>query len=199
MKQTDTHSTDPAARVTELMVAITALQQHDRAFLAEQLTLERGGATAKEASTRETPATRAQHWLNGHATARPAEDKDARLGQIVIDRAGVALAVTNLQSQLFDAQAEVYRAWMTAHEKDWAAIQRRRAKALLDLREANRAASRFRTAAQTVSPGAVSLPADRISGLFGDPVVSGGDGQYTFLQAVIKAGFIDASEVGPWQ
>ena len=175
MKTAATHD-DPATRAHELQTAIKALEQHDKAFLHEQLLLEAGGATPQEESTRPTPATRAQHWLNGRANQRPAENKDVRLGQIVVDRAGLALAVTNLQTQLFDAMAEVFRAWTQAHEKDWAAIQKKRARALLMLREANREANRFRNVAQTMSPGAVSLPADRISGLFGDPVV--GDSQY---------------------
>jgi hypothetical protein len=195
--KTDPHSTDPAARVTELTVAIKALQQHDAAFLREQILLEQGGARPVAPALQETAGTARQRWLNGHASGVVAENKDVRLHQIRIDRAGIEGAIGDLQTQLFDAKATAFHAWMRQNEKRWNAAQRKRCQALLDLRAANRECAKFREEATAVSPGALSLPCDRISGLFGLPIVE--DPQYRFLKACVEAGIISAQEMGVWQ
>ena len=122
---------------------------------------------------------------------------DERLWEVLVDRQGIELAIGELEQQLFSAKGDAFRAWMGENTERWSIIQRRRVNALLALREANRQAAAFRLEAASLCPGLVSLPGDRISGLFSaSPVV--GDGEYTFLQTCVREGFIGADEIGPW-
>lgn len=193
--KTDTQ-TDHAVHVAQLIAAIKAQETHDRNDLHEQLLLEGAGILPEEPSGKPTPQSVKQAMLNGHAKPL-AENKSQRLHEIRINREGRKLALEELSRQLFDTKATAFYAWMRVNEKRWFAAQRKRCQALLDLRAANRACSEFRLEATAISPGAVSLTADRISGIFGLPVVD--DPQYRFLQACVAAGIITAQEMGIWQ
>jgi hypothetical protein len=190
------HSTDPSVHVNELTAAIRAQEQHDANDLREQLLLEGAGILPEEPSGKPTPQSVKQALLNGHA--KPiSENKSQRLHEIRINREGRKLALEELSRQLFEAKAVAFYAWLRQNEKRWTIAQRKRCQALLDLRAANRECAKFREEATAVSPGAVSLPCDRISGIFGLPVVE--DPQYRFLKACVEAGIISAQEMGIWQ
>jgi hypothetical protein len=197
MKHTATTPQPAAERINELQVAIASLRQHGREALDETIALENAGAVPKEKSARVTPQDRADVRLNGHAGPPRSANQDEHLWEVLVDRQGIELAITELERQLFDAQADAFREWMGEGMKHWAVIQKKRARALLELRDANRAAAAFRIQAQMRCPGSISLPADRISGQFSQSPVVGG-AEYTFLQSCVREGFISADEIGPW-
>ena len=183
----------PAERATEILITLRANDQHDAQLLAEQLVLEAEGVHAEAVPPPETAVqSSARRWLNGFASA-PEELAGPRLYQIQVDRAGIKAAEAELQRQLFAAQAESYRDWLVACSPRWNTITKRRCRALLDLRRANRDAEQFRTEAAAVAPGGVSLPCDRVSGIFGAPIV--GDQIYSFLETCVKVGILDRKDV----
>ena len=188
-----TRAPTPAERARELLVTIQANAAHDALLREEQLQLEADGVRAEADPIAATQIEEAKSkWLNALAPQHiPALGN--RLHQIQIDRAGIAAAELDLQRQLFAATADGYREWLTASAPRWVAISVRRCRALLDLRRANSEAEAFRAEAAAHSPGAVSLPHDRTSGVFGSPIV--GDQIYGFLEACVKSGILDRKDI----
>jgi hypothetical protein len=182
----------PSDLLAELLVARDALRAHDNEFRDEQITLEESGGLDIGVADLDTPETRKIKWLNGHATA-PAVSPNSRLHEIRLDRAGIALAIGDLERQIFHAMADAWHEWYSENQKHWIVIQKRRSRALLELRAANSAAAKFRNEAAGKSPGPVSLPGDRISGVFGPPI--SGDAIYRFLEEAVQAGIIDRKDL----
>jgi hypothetical protein len=189
-------ATDPKSRpsdlLAELQVAKEALRKHDSEFRDEQIDLEKSGALDVAVAETDTPQTRKQHWLNGYAANAPVSS-NSRLHDIRLDRAGIALAIDDLERQIFHAMADHWHEWYSENQKHWLVIQKRRARALLELRASNAAAAKFRNEAAGKSPGPVSLPGDRISGVFGPPI--SGDAIYRFLEEAVQAGIIDRKDL----
>jgi hypothetical protein len=184
---------DPASRIRELQATLAANSQQDQDLLAEQLALEAAGVHAEATPPPEAAvAAAAQRFLNGHA--QPGVDLPGpRLYDIKINRAGLRLAAEELDRRLFAATADAYRDWSRENMSRWHAITRRRAEAILALRAANREAAAFRTEAAAVGPGVVSLPCDRVGGIFaGEPV---GDAVQGFLEGAARAGIISEKDL----
>jgi hypothetical protein len=192
MKRTITIA-DPASRIRTLQAKISANEKQDKKLLAEQLLLESVGAHAEATPPPEAAvAASAKKWLTGFS--EPGVDLPGpRLYEIQIDRAGLALAADEFNRRMFAAKADDYRDWTATNSPRWNEITRRRAEALLALRAANKDAAAFRAEAAAVSPGVVSLPCDRVGGVFtGEPV---GDVVQGFLEACVRAGIISMKDI----
>jgi hypothetical protein len=179
---------DPASRIRELQSTLAANSQQDQALLQEQLALESIGVHAEATPPPEAAvAAAAQRFLNGHAE-RSVDLPGPRLYDIKINRAGLRLAAEELDRRLFAAIADNYRDWTITNMPRWREITRHRAEALLALRAANQEAAAFRAEAAAVAPGVVSLPDDRVGGIFSaDPA---GDAVQGFLENAARSGII---------
>jgi hypothetical protein len=179
---------DPTQLARELLATIRANDAADALLLAEQIELEAAGVQAEEDTP---PAAQvdaaARTWMNG-AAPPPVAPMGNRLYQILVSRAGIHIADDELQRQLFQAGAAVFRDWSAKNTPRWHKIQQRRAKALLDLRSANREAAEYRCEAAAICPGNPSLECDRISGVFAWPPIT--DSTTGFLESCMRAGII---------
>ncbi len=179
---------------TEAVEAKIALLRSKAAELhREHLELDAAGAHPTPPATEESPQQVAKRWLNGFGGGPLPASKDARLYEVIRDRNGLALALEDLDRQLFAARADASREYMAENMHHWHAIQLRRVRALLELNRANRAAAEFRRAAVAIGPGTASLPADRVGGLFSEPIVDGPI--YRYLAECVRAGIVTAEEI----
>ena len=103
------------------------------------------------------------------------------------------MALDDLDRQLFAASADAAREYMAENMHHWHAIQLRRVRALLELnaRTAPLPSSVARLVA--IGPGTASLPADRVGGLFSEPIVDGPI--YRFMAECVRAGIVTAEEI----
>ena len=186
----------PEPTRVELVEAKIALLRSKAAELhAEHLSLDEAGAHPTPPATEESLQQTARKWLNGFGGGPLPESKDQRLHEVIRDRRGLELALDNLDRQLFAAKADAAREFMAENSKHWFAIQRRRVRALTELTAANMAAAEFRRTATAIGPGTTSLPADRIGGVFSEPVVDGPT--YRFIEDCVRCGIVSREEVTP--
>ena len=180
-------------RVEAVEAKIALLRSKAAELHREHLELDKAGAHPMPPSTEETPLQIAKKWLNGFGGAPLPESADARLYQVIADRNGLALALDDLDRQAFAARADAARQHLAENLHHWHAIQKHRVRALLELNKANKDAAEFRRVLVGIGPGSASLPADRVGGIFSEPVVDGPI--YRYLADCVRAGIVTAEEI----
>jgi hypothetical protein len=193
----------PRVTHAELLVAYAdkfkAPQRSDLALRDEQISLEVAGASPNPApELGDEPEQRARELLNGFAPAPRAAGSDGRLHQVLTERRAISIATDMLAQTEFQTRALAVAQVIEERQADWTEITRRRAKALLELRSANRDASKFRADVMrfAVSPH-TGLVCDWIGGIFATefaPVADRSLNGQGFLEACVSAGVITNKE-----
>jgi hypothetical protein len=199
LRNTTQTSQSPKVTAAELLAALdkkaAGLRERDKALLAEQIRLERAGASPAPGKPIPEAQQMAREILNGYAGLLPEIEPSGRLHQILVERTAVSIAVATLGREEMRARA-VALAQMIEEKGDvHREIVRARVDALLALRRANARAEAFRSELAGLSGGYGSgLLCDPYAGALFEPPVVGDDG-YLFLESCVANGFATKREI----
>jgi hypothetical protein len=195
-------TTDSAPRVTptELLEALdkkaAGLRERDRVLLAEQIRLERAGASPEPGKPIPQASAMARELLNGFGGLLPEPEPNGRLYQIRVERDAILIAVNTLGREEMRARAVALATMIQERGDIWREIVRERVFAISKLRKANQRAESFRAELAGLSGGYgdVGLACDNYYGdLFSVPIATDEGGEY--LEKCVVMGFVTRKEI----
>ena len=186
----------PAELLAALDKKVAGLRDRDRTLLAEQIKLERAGASPAPGKAIPEAQQLARQYLNGFGELLPELEPSGRLYQLRIERDAIRIAVDTLGREEMRARAVALATMIQEKGDVWRDVVRERAFAILALRKANQRAESFRAELAGLSGGYgdVGLACDPYYGdLFAPPIATDEGGE--FLEKCVVMGFVSRKEI----
>ncbi|QKD04267.1 hypothetical protein [Mesorhizobium loti] len=187
---------NPAQDLEAISHKRLAFTERGKDILAARLELEHQGIRPEERSNwGPDPRDLAASMLDGSALpAARSPTPGEELFQLLVEQQAVTIALDELAERENQARRIAAAEALRETADEWRRLVRRRAMAVIELRQANQEAATFRERLRRIGGNNPNLIADATSGpLFGPPVV--GDGAYTFLESCVSAGIISKKEI----